>query len=489
MIIELLGTRLIAPFYGSSLYVWTSVISVTMIALAVGYFVGGYWADRTQRAGLALIIALAGCLTLSIPWLVSPVLLATDSLGLRLGSFISTLALFSPSLLMLGMVSPFAVKLATSSLSGVGVSTGSIYAVSTIGSVIGTLLLGFFLFPTIGSREIIISLGLILLAVAIAVSFIERKKRSPTYSHLPIILVAIFGFGFSIIGGRSQPAADESYQTHFKHESLYGWVRVIDNASENFRVLTMDSSIIGAASLSNGRSALSYQRAVEFLPGLRPGMKRALLIGQGAGHMASELATAGITTDTMEIDPAIAEAATEFFGFSPTGTTIIGDARYEVRRLDQDYDLIILDVFTGGAEPFHLLTVEYLQQLQSLLTDNGMLALNFVAFYDSGTNQALASVVKTLDNVFSYQQTLISEPDVDFNDFIFLASDTPIELNSASLSPRGRNWLRERAISINSSSGSILTDNLNPLEHLQIRKSENYRRVVVDLIGIEQLIR
>ena len=83
MVIELLGTRMIAPFYGTSLYVWSSLISVTMIALALGYFVGGRWADRAKRTGLSLIIALAAVLTLTIPWATRFVLLATDPLGLR----------------------------------------------------------------------------------------------------------------------------------------------------------------------------------------------------------------------------------------------------------------------------------------------------------------------------------------------------------------------------------------------------------------------
>ena len=97
MVIELLGTRLIAPFYGASLYVWSSLISVTMIALAVGYFIGGRWADRAQRTGLSLIIALAALFTLLIPWATRPVLLATDSLGLRGGAFTSALVLLPPS--------------------------------------------------------------------------------------------------------------------------------------------------------------------------------------------------------------------------------------------------------------------------------------------------------------------------------------------------------------------------------------------------------
>ena len=149
MVIELLGTRMIAPFYGASIYVWSSLISVTMIALSTGYFIGGHWADK-NKTGLSLIIALAGLLTLLIPWATRPILLATDQLGLKAGAFTSALLLFSPSLTFLGMVSPFAIKLATKELDAVGTSSGSIYAVSTVGSVIGTLLLGFFLFPEYG---------------------------------------------------------------------------------------------------------------------------------------------------------------------------------------------------------------------------------------------------------------------------------------------------------------------------------------------------
>jgi hypothetical protein len=126
MVIELPGIRLIAPFYGASLYVWSSLISVTMITLAIGYFVGGRWTDRARRIGLSLIIALAALFTLLIPWATLSVLLATDPLGLRGGAFVSALVLFFPSLTLLGMVGPFAIKLATSQLDGDGPSTGTI---------------------------------------------------------------------------------------------------------------------------------------------------------------------------------------------------------------------------------------------------------------------------------------------------------------------------------------------------------------------------
>ena len=488
MVIELLGTRVVAPFYGSSLYVWTSIIAVTMMALAIGYFTGGYLADKTQGVGLSTIIAIAGLLTVIIPIVAASVLLLTDPLGLRLGSLTSTLILFTPSLTMLGMVSPFAVKLATTSISGVGVNTGTVYAISTVGSVIGTLLLGFFIFPRIGSREIFIAIGVLLLLLSLTVRLIERQAKINTRADLTLLLLLILGgvLSTATLNFKSQP--QNEYIVRFARESLYGWVRVIDNPSQNFRVLTMDSSIIGAASLSSGENALSYQNIVEFLPRIKPETQRALLIGQGAGHMAMNLSAHGITTDTIEIDPAIARAAEDYFFYSPSGITIIGDARFEVRNLARLYDLIIVDVFTGGTEPFHLLTVEFLSQLRSKLHEEGLLVLNFVAFYEDGNNAALASVARTLSEVFNEQLVFISEPGIDFNDFIFLASQQPINSKLLLLTPSEVDWLNARQVNITNEGAQLLTDNLNPLESLQVKKSEFYRGVVTDLIGVEQLL-
>lgn len=491
MVIELLGTRLIAPFYGASLYVWTSVISVTLIALALGYFVGGRWADRSRKAGLSLIIALSGLLTLLIPWLTAPVLLATDTMGLRMGVFVSTLILFSPSLIMLGMVGPFAVKLATSSLEGIGAGTGSIYAVSTVGSVIGTLFLGFYLFPHVGSREIFMGLGIALLILAVGVAFFERKRISLMIALPPITVLAAIGILLlpRVADSAHQITGENPHRIQFERESLYGWVRVIDKPADNFRLLTVDASTIGAATISHGENVLTYQKIVDILPALTPQINRALLIGQGAGHMAMTLKKHGIVTDTLEIDPAVAEAASRYFGFTPSGKTIIGDARYEIRKLTDKYDLIILDVFTGGSEPFHLLTVETMTQLHSLLSSHGMLALNFVAFLEDGKNKALASVAKTLAQVFPHQQVFISEPDTEFNDFIFLAAHQAIEYDNGIIPAEQRNWLKARRITIDQSPGTVLTDNLNPLEMQQIRKSEQYRRLIVELLGIDHFIR
>lgn len=489
MVIELLGTRMIAPFYGASLYVWSSLISVTMIALSIGYFLGGRWADRAKR-GLSLIIALAGIFTLLIPLLTKMVLLATDPLGLRGGAFVSAFILFSPSLTLLGMVGPFAIKLATSQLDRVGNNAGSIYAVSTLGSVLGTLVLGFFLFPLVGSRQILIGTGLLLLLLAVAVAVYEQTKLKMS-DAIPLSLVlAVIGLALlpKIIGAGQGDAHASGFQVQSEQESLYGWVRVIDQKSHDLRLLTADASTIGAASISDGQSRLTYQDIVGLIPALSAHkMTRALIVGQGAGHMATILHDRyGITTDTLEIDPAVAAAAKDYFGFKPTGKTIIGDARYEIRHLQGPYDLIIHDCFTGGSEPSHLLTVETLTQLRGLLSEQGMLAVNFVAFAHGEHANTLAAVSKTIAAVFPEQTSFISDPGREFNDFIFLATQTAkIDLDAKTLLPEQSAWLKERLFPIDNSQGLLLTDNLNPLEHLQTAKAEHYRSLFVEFFNGE----
>ncbi|NOS87524.1 MAG: fused MFS/spermidine synthase [Methylococcaceae bacterium] len=491
MVIELLGTRLIAPFYGASLYVWSALIAVTMIALAVGYFIGGRWADNAQRTGLSMVIGLAGLLTLLIPGLARPVLLATDPLGLRLGALTSAMLLFAPSLSLLGMVGPFAIKLATNRLEGIGANSGSIYAVSTLGSVAGTLLLGFYLFPLVGSREILLGLGCVLLLLAVIVALYEHYQLKLNAALVSSLLLVAIGLAFlpKIIDAGSAETPASGFQIQSEQESLYGKVRVIDQAAHDLRILTSDASAIGAANISDGQSRLSYQDIVGLLPAMVPNMRRALIVGLGAGHMAKVLHDQyGIVTDTLEIDPAVAIAAQDYFGFKPTGRAIVGDARYEIRHLTGPYDLIIHDCFTGGTEPAHLLTVETLTQLRGLLANNGLLALNFVAFAN-GQSKALASVSQTLAAVFSQQVLFISEPGKDFNDFIFIAAKHSIDTAPNTLRPEQTAWLKERRHSINNSKGVVLTDNLNPLEYLQTAKAEYYRRFVVDWLGADLLVR
>ncbi|MBS3951564.1 MAG: fused MFS/spermidine synthase [Methylomicrobium sp.] len=486
MILELLGTRIIAPYYGVSLYVWSSLIAVTMIALALGYYLGGFLADRYTKFRLAHIFMLASVAIVLIPFVSGPIMQLTNPLGIRGGAFLSALLLFTVPLTALAMVGPFVIKLATHDLQGVGRVAGSVYAVSTIGSVIATLLLGFYLLPMLGSRSIIFSLSIMLLLLALTLMLLDKTSFRQASSSLPLWLVAIL-VGLLSFNGYAKPhALGGGFEVQHEEESVYGWVRVVDDLRNDNRLLLSDASVLSAISLKTGKSLLSYQAVLGGLPLFRPGAKSALLIGLGGGHVALDLKAKGLATDTIEIDPAVAEASLHYFHFKPTGDFIVGDARYEIKKLHKNYDFIIHDCFTGGSEPTHLLTVEMLSELRSLLTARGVLALNYVGFTEGEGTAAVASVYKTLRAVLPNVSVFITEKE-EFTDFIFLASNQPVVLDSADSDPRVK-WLLDHQYVIDYADGILITDDFNPMESMQVRKSEAYRKIFMQRIDPELLV-
>jgi predicted membrane-bound spermidine synthase len=311
-------------------------------------------------------------------------------MGLRVGAFTSALVLFTLPLTALAMVGPYVIKRATRDLSGVGTASGTVYAISTVGSVAGTLLLGFYLLPQFGTQSIIFSLSLILTGLAIVVAWHERGRSTGLLSIWPPVTISLFvGIG-AATGFTAQAKSVEGFTVQSEAESLYGWVRVVDDDRRGYRLLLSDASVISAVDLKQNRSLLGYQEVLSLLPAIYPNAARALLIGLGGGHVARDLKAQGVMTDTIEIDPAVAEAARRWFHFEPTGLFLVGDARYEIKNLSARYDLIIHDCFTGGSEPTHLLSREMLNELRAMLNDRGILALNYVGFTRVGRRRGRA---------------------------------------------------------------------------------------------------
>lgn len=475
MMLELLGTRIIGPFYGVSLYVWSSLISVALIALALGYYLGGLVADKQTRFRLSYAIALAGLTTAVIPLISRPILLWTNDLGLRAGAFTSALLLFSLPLTCLGMVGPQVIALAARRRAGVGMAAGSVFAVSTVGSVVGTLLLGFFLLPALGSRVILYAVSAALILLAIIVALYERRWGHATLG--PVAAAAIATGAGLWLQPNLGPTEHEDYRLVHQSESHYGWVRVIDDRARRVRWMLSDASVISALRLDTRGPVLSYQKIIANLPHLHPEGRNALLIGLGGGYIAMAFAAQDIDTDALELDPEVAKAAQQYFLYEPSGALLVGDARYEIRRLDQQYDFIVHDCFTGGSVPSHLLSVEMLRDLNRLLKDDGLLALNFVGFTEGPEADAAAAVYRTLGEVYPHRLALVSLPGEAFNDFVFLASRQPISLASDAAA-----WLAAHEYSM-PAGGNLITDDFNPLERLQVAKAERYRALLLERMG------
>ncbi len=472
MMLELLGTRIIGPFYGVSLYVWSSLISVALIALAVGYYLGGLVADKQTRFRLSYSIALAGLTTAAIPLVSRPILLWTNDLGLRAGAFTSALLLFALPLTCLGMVGPQVIEMAARRRTGAGMAAGSVFAVSTVGSVVGTLLLGFFLLPALGSRVILYGVSAALILLALVVAWYERRWG-------PVAAAAVATGAGLWLQTDLGPTGYGDYRLVHQAESHYGWVRVVDDRARRVRWMLSDASVISALRLDTREPVLSYQKIIAALPHLHPEGRNALLIGLGGGYIAMAFAAQGIATDALELDPEVAKAAQQYFLYEPAGTLRVGDARYEIRHLDKQYDFIVHDCFTGGFVPSHLLSVEMLRDLDRLLKDDGLLALNFVGFTEGPEAAAAAAVYRTLGEIFPHRLTLVAIPGAAFNDFVFLAARRPISLAAEA---GGEAWLAAREYPM-PTEGELITDDFNPLERLQLAKAERYRALLLERMG------
>lgn len=490
MMIELLGTRIIGPFYGVSLIVWSSLISVALIALSLGYYFGGRLADRAARYRLSHVVMAAAAWIGIIPLISKPVQTATDVLGLRGGAFSSALILFTIPLMLLGMAGPFVIKMAAHRLDDIGATAGNIYAISTLGSVAGTLALGFFLLPVAGTRAVLLATSIVLVVLSMILSAYEHIRLGASHSVARWIViglaVAAGVIGLVLAQGRTKYP---DYVSRSEAETYYGWVRVIDQERTGIRWLLSDSSTIGAEDLASGTSLLAYQRVVGLLPWFDRRGKEALLIGQGAGHLVGVYGGYGIATDTVEIDPAVAEAAERFFSFRPTGRVVLGDARYQVKKLGKRYDFIVLDCFTGGAEPIHVLSLEAIAELKARLRPGGTLAVNFVGFTVEADQKPVQSVARTLDEVFRHRRTFVSSPAAAFNDFVFVVSDRKLVLDDDEGGRAVAGWLREHEVDVSGEGGTIITDDFNPLEYQQIAKAERYRKLLIERVGKDVLFR
>lgn len=398
MTIEVVGSRVIGPLFGVSLFVWTSLIGVTLVALSLGYAAGGLLADRPRAADVLYgLILLAGLATLAVPALKAVVLRACVPLGLRAGALVGSLLLFGPGLFLLGTVSPFLVRIAAGERRRIGATVGLVTALSTLGSLAGTLLTGFFLIARFGTNRIFQAGGGLLLALSLLYFVVLRKRALATLVLLAPLAV------LPAEPPRSKVMSNGTRVTEvYRKESFYGRVQVVDYSYGPIhnRELLIDGVVQGGMDLSSGLSVYEHTYFLEHLPfGMKPDGQSCLVVGVGPGLVPRWYEARGIRTDVVDIDPEVVRAAQEYFAFRVTGETVLADARVFLAGSRKRYDYVIVDVFNGDTTPSHLLSVEALRLLRARLADGGMLAMNMAGRLGQGGFMT-ASVVRTFEQVF-----------------------------------------------------------------------------------------
>jgi MFS family permease len=472
MVVEILGTRIIGPAFGVSLFVWAALLAVTLGALAIGYYLGGVLADRRpNRILLGVVVIVAGALLGLTPVIRHGILLAAQGLGPRGGPLLSASLLFGPCLLMLGTVGPIAVRLATDDLSATGHRVGSVYAISTAGSLTGTILTAFFLIPSFDTSRILVGTAAVLAAIG-AVPLALRRQRSAALALmiLPMMLTipaATLPPGIKLVA-RSQ--------------SPYGLVEVIDDDNRGIRVLRADHSIIGGYALTDHSPVFAFLYVLEAVRLLRPQAKDLLQIGLGIGSLPMALGRHGIKSDVVEIDPDVVRIARDHFDFSTRGDVFVEDARTFLTRTRQRYDLIVHDTFTGGSTPEHLLSSEVIARIRAILRPGGVLALNFPGYETGSKAGATWAVARTLRAVFphvrAFRDSAAAANDEIVN-IVFFASDLALDLTI----PRDVEFENDVARDVLSSlpawqtlrtvpPGPLITDARNPLARLQLPSAD-----------------
>lgn len=490
MALEVLGARVIGPFFGVSLFVWTSLIGVTLLALALGYAAGGVFADRWRSPdGLYAAVVLAGVFVLLTPILKSPVLKLFAPLGIRAGSFAGALVLFGPPLFLLGFVTPWVIRIAATETKRLGRTVGLLSAASTAGSLAGTLLTGYVLVSRFGVTRILQGAGTLLLLLGAAYFVLFRKRRAVAAVLLLPLLVA-----------RPDPAVVRTLpdgttaSVVLRRDTFYGTLRVVDYVfgERHNRELLVDGAVQGGVDVSSGQSVYEYPYALSFLPwALRPGGRSCLVLGLGAGVVPAWFEARGARTDVVEIDPAIVEVAREQFGLRLAGEVTVADARTHLEGLARTYDYVIVDVFSSDELPAHLVTREALERIRSRVAPGGVVAANLIVSL-SGDTFTAASIARTFGSVFeNVELTPLFDPagDPGWGNVILLAYDGPsreadaAELRRFPIHPLAREgvepYLTKRFRFAPGVPSVVLTDELNPVTVRDSGLRERLRRAVL----------
>ncbi len=419
--LEILGTRILGPFYGVSIFLWSALITVTLAALSVGYMFGGRMADKSPAySRLCTLMLIAGIWIVLIPWIKNPFLTLTEPLGLRFALLTAATILFFPPLMLLGMISPYAIKLKTADLGQVGRTAGNLYAISTLASVLSALLIGFILIPNIGVTLLTILVGLMVMLTAV-LGFLLNKKSAASVSAIIIFVIT------SIFIGWKAPVEypDPSTGLLAIEQSPYGEIRVLNR--ENERYLLIDGGIHTMADTATWNSYTHYCGVMD-LPKyffVQPG--KMLLLGLGGGSLIKQYHQDGWKVDAVEIDPVVVSMAYRYFGLDKSeGNVIEMDARQYLLTTDNKYDVILLDAFGSSSIPFHLVTEEVFGLIKNHLADNGIVAVNVesIGWHDKIVSTLAVTLKQRFMNIVALP---IEEPPNQFGNIVILASDRKLE--------------------------------------------------------------
>ena len=401
--LELIAARVLSPYVGSSNVVWTSIIGIILASMSLGYWLGGKQADKDASINkLSHILMLAALSTSIIPILETIVVkgLAGVLDNLVIAAIICAIIVFSIPSFVLAMISPFAVKIKSKEDNEIGSLSGRISSLSTIGSIVGTFLMGFILIPNIGVSNI--NIGVTLLLILMSILAKEEKDKKYIYStiFLVCIMLILILFG-KIVFKLNNP--DIILDTDSQYSRI--WVKQIESKQAKYKTLQVDTGLESYIDSETGEMGAKYLKYYDLFEYFNKDAQNTLLIGGAAYtypiHYLQKYENKKI--DVVEIDNKMTQIAIEQFGLNIKDDRLKiynQDGRSFLNYSENKYDTILIDAFKGINAPFELTTYEAITNAKNMLNENGIVLTNIIASIEGENSKFIEYEYSTYKAVF-----------------------------------------------------------------------------------------
>ncbi len=463
--LEIIASRVLAPYFGNSIYVWGSLIGVFLTALSLGYATGGRLADRYPSPGLfSGIVFLAGLLTVPIPLLAPAVLdaIARADLGPQLNPLVGAVILFVVPSIVMGMVSPFAVRLRARAVTTMGSTAGSLYAISTVGSIVGTLATSFVLINYLGVRAIITVMGFVLMGMAVLGWLASRR-----------LLAGIAGAALAVLlaTGVARSVAATTPTVIYTRDTVYHRISVSDEGT--VRYLKLDNYWQSALDRERPRRTVFAYVDYLHLPLIFvPEPRRVTMVGLGGGTVPARYVAdyPGVVMEVAEIDPQVVATARQYFDVRQSDRLKIAsrDGRLHLRQSRGGYDIILTDAYLIDTIPFHLATREFFGLARSRLAPGGVVASNIIGALEGPNSRLFRAIYKTVRAVFPTVYVFpvdygLGGSPTSLRNIILIGTDTP-QVSAQDIHRRAQALADRRIVAIDRFTGAAQSLYLTPVK-------------------------